>query len=302
MRIIARGLISITLLTLIFSCEVLSPLLTKNYFEDIETTDIPFFGDETKTWASLGADEQLELVNTYTSAALSIDKDDELFVELKSNKDYKNGAVVLYNELLQIKPNKESDSYNNDLLLYQKRAKALAKIEIFTTEAIAVEGLKDLIYEYDAGNITTKLTQTLFLQSIYGDIDKDTLITDLKGCVSAGLALELLGETIVSDDNPKSNVLFEDDAIYILSSLLIKQIVVLSETEDYTKDAIIDLLASGIISTEFSTVLKFPQDLTLVDSSNLSIAERYLGVGGAKVYTATGYELPDPQLLYGGNL
>lgn len=298
--------ISLVLLLIFFiSCGGFSKLFTTNHFEQFEDID-PFsvFASEETSFGDLDYDQKVEIINKYTTAALSIEDSDALFTALKNQPDYRDqvtdfmGAYLIKQENI---PDPLSKKYDEDLIFYQNLAVALGRIEVYTTRSIAIFGFNDLFVDYASGEIEETLTQKIFLSEVFG-IQRSVSETkvDIEALVRAGEAFELLGKTIRNTDNPESSSLNEDDAILILMSSMMKRIVYYTNLEfpSLNESQIINNLVKGIIDGDFVGLsIKFPQDIV---GSKLTNIQRYLGVGGALTFTATGFDLP-PMSLFGGN-
>ncbi len=307
MNPINKCVIMILSASLLFSCDIMSDLLTTNYFEALEqyepddVADIDIDLDETIDWNLFSTEEKLELIEEYTDAVLSEESSDLLFEYFKEYKTYKNDVTNYYRELLLDTPDPDN---NGEILLYQRKALALIKIEVFTTEKVTINVLEDLFSDYSKENEDELLTFDVFVSASFDlsnvgtttDELTTTLLDDIDSLYRASLAINLLGDTIVDHDNPTSTVLSKDDGIYIMLSSFIGQILdnntLLENDVDITADTLVQCIIDKDIT---STVLIFPKDL----EGNNSLTN-YLGDSGALVFTATGYLMPSVS-LFGGD-
>ncbi len=318
MKSLFRHIVVVFLLISLASCDAVSTLLTKNQFEQFKDYN-PFtlvIGEI--TWAMLTPEQQLDKINEYTNAALSDDSDD--FFDELSDEDYKNyrdDVTDHYRELLDVVPNDEAETYLVDLALYQRRAMALGRIEVYTRSSHAVDGFENLYMSYYSGEEDGLLNKDVFIQKVFGRQDliddgesiseiRTDLDSDLIGAYYAGEAFNKLGETITNIDNPSAEVVTEADAVIILLSCLIYRIIDLSidgepSPTDIDDPAFVELRNYILDGTVLTSVV-FPQDVTAEDiiAEGDTMLEHYLGKGGALIYTATGYELPPITVLEGG--
>lgn len=308
MRSFLKYISLIFVLIILVSCNGLSSLLTTNYFEPFDDTESfsVYTGDDTTSFDDFTPEEKEALIDDYTSAALSLENDESLYEALINNPDYRDEVTTYLADYLNNddnKPNILSKTYISDLTTYQNRALALANIEVYTHGAVGINGFDDMVFNYTSGELEGTLTQEILLTQVFGDeTDPVSLKADLLGSLKAGEALNLLGDTIIDKNNPSSGTLSPDDGVLVLMTSIINSIVKLSISKDssLTEDVVLDKLVFGILNNNFDlSIITFPQDDTSPDS-NLTTMERYLGVGGALVFTATDFTIPSIS-LFGGD-
>lgn len=300
MKYLFRYIIIMCLLISLTACDIASELLTTNHFEQFKDINPFSLVLSEESWEY----DEAKILE-FTAAALSEDNSDEFYDMLAERPTYRDAVTESYRTLLATLPNKADETYITELAEYQRRALALARIEVYTRGASAVDGFNDLYASYLSGEIETSLTQENFITNVFRHDSSDSvdqLEADIYGSVRAGFAFEKLGLTIEDKDNPVLDIIEADDAVIVLLSGMIYRIVELTiqEGSSQTEDQIITQLSNNIYVNNFATEIKFPQDV--VKSANVTFLEHYLTEGVALVYTATGYELPSISLLDGGAL
>lgn len=317
MKSLVTRLSLVSLLMMLLSCEVLSPILTKNYFEEFKDYN-PLEGlIEESDWNAVvdkdaKLDQYIDIVFTGGQDAKS------LYNQLKGEKNYKRAMaddlMKRFNDpsssgYLTL-PVYGSETFAADLNTYQRTAMALAKLEVYGSEEMALTGYDNIIVDFATGEQESSLDnktvmEYLFAPETSSEYTNSQLINmDITSLYNAGIALSYLGSTIIDRDNPASDFVSENDAVMILISCMINTIITDSVENFIDETAVIDALVSDIESVQSSASgtffdnLNFPQDKGDTDESTIV---QYLGENGAVVYAATGFELPNAESIMGGN-
>lgn len=309
MKSLVKSLSLVSLLIMFLSCEVLSPILTKNYFEEFK--DLNPLADilPEQVWGEFSEAEQQEKLNEYIDAVIYDEKNaKDLYEQLKDSPQYKRDmADALMGRFddptdtgyLTV-PVYGSETFADDLKKYQQTAIALAKIEVYGSQEMAITGFENIIVDFATGEQTNGLSNETLMDYLF-DLEGETSenrTEDIRSLYNAGIAVSYLGSTIIDRDNPTSEFVTDDDAILILISAMINTIITDSVANfSDNNSAVITALVTGIETGTFDSNLNFPQDK--VDNNDPIV--QYLGEDGAVVYAATGYELPDAELVMGGN-
>lgn len=321
MKYLFKHIFFVFLFISLTSCDVVESLFTTNQFEDFSDYN-PFtlvIGEI--TWDMLSEEQQAERIIEYIDGALSGENQDDFYKMLAEDTDYRDAVTESFRDLInETELDENSDTYTENLLSYKRTALALSRIELYSRNINAGEGLNNLYTSYLAGDIDGTITAETFISNVFlltiDDRENKTdaeikvqLKKDVLGSYRSGYSFKKLGSIIKNPDNPTFEIIsedeevnIEDDAVNILMSGIINRIIDLTKYEDstLTEDAVIDLLVNGISSSTFSSTIKFPKDVDI--TSGDTVLEHYLGEEVALLFTATGYELPSVSIFKGGTL
>ena len=319
MKYLFKNFSFVLLLGLLFSCEGLSQLLTTNVFEIIENKDKPSVPlEEVSDWKYLDSDALKAKIEKYSAMALTNTDSEALFFTLRENPDAMENVRYYFNKYLDDPgvPNLDnfdtSDEYLESLNSYQRTAAALAKIEVYSTDAEFVDGFDDMILNYANGTNTGDLDSKTIYKDIFGVSTTSLQATEeyeerarvefeLEAAINAGVAYNQLGDSIFNKDFPESVYISDADATLIFLSCVTSRIVVATKEAhpNLSEEEIISQFVDGIFSDNSDNFgdsdIIFPEDQP---NGDLNTIERYLGEGGAVVFTATNYSL---DILFGGD-
>ncbi|QEN05728.1 hypothetical protein EW093_13735 [Thiospirochaeta perfilievii] len=307
MKYLLKHIPIVFLLIGLTSCDVVTSLLTTNYFEGFSDINPFSLVVDENSFPTDDDEAAILLINKYTDVALSDDAEN-FFAALKGLDTYRSDLIAYYNSILITKPDNTLPTYLDDIDIYQRRSLALAKIELYTRNAYAIDGFDRLYTKYVTGEEDADLTINLLIENVFNTEDPDvtrvSLEDDFQGFFNAGDAIDLLGKTIVDTDNPTSKVLDENEGVFILLSSIINRVVELSLEGDLSntknENDVFVALAAYVLNGTTSSLLVYPQDLP--PEGGQSMIEHYLGLGGALAYTASGFELPGVSILGGSQL
>lgn len=318
MKSIVKPIIISLIITILFSCDLLSNLMSKNYFSGLE-------GDESFTVSvsdfDVVGEDAVRVADKYSDMALNPEESKKLFLALGRDSDALAAKDAL-SELLnsQIKSIEDIGLDNLNIAQkdrYQKLNYARAKVEVLPVDKLSVEGYNGVdatqmvLVGYESGLITEKFDSVLIRSKLFGITsettveEKSEITTTLKNLFSginvAGDSIKNIGNTISDRDYPESAYISDDEAPFLLFVLVINNIIEKSlESDSYSDvDSVIDDLIADIINNSFSdSAIVYPKSGT---SSSDPISWRYLGELGSYVFSATGYTLPSALLLGGGS-
>lgn len=300
MKPLVKSLSLISLLLFFLACEVLAPILTKNYFEGFK--DYNPLGDviPESDWSAVT--DQEAKIQEYTDIVFGDERHaEDLYEQLKNEPNYKRAMANTFMDNLvatDVPLFNSVDFSEESLDSYQKSAMALARLEVYGSNEFAITGYNQIILDYASSNQDESLTTAILMDYLFDSTDDSEISSDILSLYNAGRAIDLLGATIINGDDPSSKYISDDDAILIIVSAMIYTIVEDSVASFADRDAVITALVEGIISetSTFDSNLVFPQDDTGTDEPIV----KYLGENGALVYAASGFELPVVEEIFGG--
>lgn len=288
------------MITTFISCDQLSELMTKNYFSEQDDSDS--ISVSNTDFQDLGTEDQTRVTNKYSSMALDPAESKKLFDSLKEDEQALLSLIsIMENEISKIEEEQNISQSIDVRYRYQKLNVALSKIYVYPRDNGEIEGVEKVLVGYESGLISEKFDISIIQEYIF-DIEsqpESDRLTELKrlfkGMYGAGIALNRAGQTIIDLDFPSSPYVTEEDAAFVLLSLIIYKIISDTASESEPPGEVAEFLATDIDNKFYRESIIYPNEM-----NELPYSHRYLGVYGSLIFAATNFTLPDIVLMEGG--